>query len=192
MNSCHLVFLFDLNVLAYSSSFSSQQKDISIQLSNGDYSCIFNCFSQDSLPKAHTCFNQLVLPSYSSFSVMKEKIIFAITNTDGFELAQLLIIITFIYFSHVFDCTYIMCNLAASYPSKEGLIDIIMWSSSMDIVGLLVCCTVVRVVQYWYNSIQYSSIVQYSTDTSVLLMYLTYILLQLDALKIYIGSKSRI
>lgn len=41
----------------------------------------------DSLPRAHTCFNQLVLPEYSSYEVMKEKILFAISNTEGFELS---------------------------------------------------------------------------------------------------------
>jgi E3 ubiquitin-protein ligase HUWE1 len=29
---------------------------------------------EDSLPRAHTCFNQLVLPAYSSYTLMKEKI----------------------------------------------------------------------------------------------------------------------
>lgn len=42
---------------------------------------------EDSLPRAHTCFNQLVLPAYSSYTLMKEKILFAIENTEGFELA---------------------------------------------------------------------------------------------------------
>ena len=41
----------------------------------------------DSLPSAHTCFNQLVLPPYSSYEVMKSKILFAIANTEGFELS---------------------------------------------------------------------------------------------------------
>jgi len=41
----------------------------------------------DSLPRAHTCFNQLVLPEYSSYETMKEKLIFAISNTEGFELS---------------------------------------------------------------------------------------------------------
>jgi hypothetical protein len=41
----------------------------------------------DSLPTAHTCFNQLVLPSYTSYEVMKSKILFAIANTEGFELS---------------------------------------------------------------------------------------------------------
>ena len=39
------------------------------------------------LPTAHTCFNQLVLPIYSSFEVCKERITFAINNTEGFGLS---------------------------------------------------------------------------------------------------------
>lgn len=42
---------------------------------------------EDSLPRAHTCFNQLVLPGYSSYTLMKEKVLFAIENTEGFALA---------------------------------------------------------------------------------------------------------
>ena len=41
----------------------------------------------DSLPRAHTCFNQLVIPSYISYSIMKDKIRFAIKNVEGFTLA---------------------------------------------------------------------------------------------------------
>ena len=41
----------------------------------------------DSLPRAHTCFNQLVIPSYTSYSIMKDKIRFAIKNVEGFTLA---------------------------------------------------------------------------------------------------------
>mmetsp|Transcript_24955 Transcript_24955/g.36806 ORF Transcript_24955/g.36806 Transcript_24955/m.36806 type:complete len:905 (+) Transcript_24955:149-2863(+) len=42
---------------------------------------------EDSLPRAHTCFNQLVIPIYSSVDVMKEKLVFAITETEGFDLS---------------------------------------------------------------------------------------------------------
>jgi hypothetical protein len=38
----------------------------------------------NSLPKAHTCFFQLVLPKYDSFETMKEKLIFAVRNTNSF------------------------------------------------------------------------------------------------------------
>eukprot|EP01041_Mallomonas_annulata_P009747 gene9747-20270_t len=42
---------------------------------------------KDSLPKTHTCFNQLVLPLYSSFDTLKEKVLFAVQNADSFELS---------------------------------------------------------------------------------------------------------
>ena len=38
------------------------------------------------LPRAHTCFNQLVLPSYESPKILKEKLLYAIENTEGFQL----------------------------------------------------------------------------------------------------------
>lgn len=41
----------------------------------------------DSLPRAHTCFNQIVLPEYSTKDLMKEKIHFALTETEGFHLS---------------------------------------------------------------------------------------------------------
>lgn len=41
----------------------------------------------DSLPRAHTCFNQLVLPNYTSFAMMRDRVTFAINNTEGFGLA---------------------------------------------------------------------------------------------------------
>lgn len=40
----------------------------------------------DALPKAHTCFNQLVLPRYSSYQSLHSKLSFAIANCTGFEL----------------------------------------------------------------------------------------------------------
>lgn len=39
------------------------------------------------LPRTHTCFNQLVMPEYTSYEILVEKIHFAITNADGFELS---------------------------------------------------------------------------------------------------------
>ena len=39
---------------------------------------------QDDIPTAHTCFNQLVLPEYSSTKVMREKLLIAIANATGF------------------------------------------------------------------------------------------------------------
>lgn len=43
--------------------------------------------AHNSLPKAHTCFNQLVLPTYSSYEVSKDRLLFAIRNTEGFGFA---------------------------------------------------------------------------------------------------------
>lgn len=40
----------------------------------------------DSLPRAHTCFNQLVLPQYSSLEVMQQRLLFAIQETNTFSL----------------------------------------------------------------------------------------------------------
>ena len=40
------------------------------------------------LPRAHTCFNQLVLPQYSSMRVFEEKLLFALNNSnDGFHIS---------------------------------------------------------------------------------------------------------
>ena len=38
------------------------------------------------LPSAHTCFNHLLLPSYSSVEVMREKLKYAISHSEGFAL----------------------------------------------------------------------------------------------------------
>ena len=42
--------------------------------------------NENSLPHAHTCFNQLVLPEYTTFNKLKEKVIYAAANTVGFGL----------------------------------------------------------------------------------------------------------
>ena len=39
----------------------------------------------DSLPKAHTCFNQIVLPKYGSLAVMSKQLLFAATESQGFQ-----------------------------------------------------------------------------------------------------------
>ncbi len=39
------------------------------------------------LPRAHTCFNQLVLPPYKSYSILKEKLLYASKETEGFALS---------------------------------------------------------------------------------------------------------
>ena len=38
------------------------------------------------LPRAHTCFNQIVLPAYQSPKILREKLLYAIDNTEGFQL----------------------------------------------------------------------------------------------------------
>lgn len=38
------------------------------------------------LPMSHTCFNQLVLPPYKSKKILKQKLITAISNAEGFGL----------------------------------------------------------------------------------------------------------
>ncbi|XP_063243529.1 probable E3 ubiquitin-protein ligase HECTD2 [Bacillus rossius redtenbacheri] len=40
----------------------------------------------DNLPEAHTCFNQLVLPTYTSQETLRQKLIIAISNAEGFGL----------------------------------------------------------------------------------------------------------
>lgn len=41
----------------------------------------------NSLPRSHTCFNQLVLPQFDSYHVLKEKLLFAAKETEGFTLS---------------------------------------------------------------------------------------------------------
>ena len=38
------------------------------------------------LPSAHTCFNHLLLPEYSSEDILREKLTYAISNAEGFGL----------------------------------------------------------------------------------------------------------
>jgi len=38
------------------------------------------------LPSAHTCFNHLLIPEYSSKEILKEKLLQAIENSEGFGL----------------------------------------------------------------------------------------------------------
>ena len=40
----------------------------------------------DFLPVAHTCFNLLDLPKYSSKAVLQDKLVMAIQQTEGFGL----------------------------------------------------------------------------------------------------------
>ena len=38
------------------------------------------------LPSAHTCFNDIILPRYSSIDVLRQKVMQAIENCEGFGL----------------------------------------------------------------------------------------------------------
>ena len=40
----------------------------------------------DRLPTSHTCFNSLLLPDYSSAAKLREKLLTAISNAQGFGL----------------------------------------------------------------------------------------------------------
>lgn len=42
---------------------------------------------KDRLPTSSTCFNLLKLPDYNKKSILKEKLLFAITANAGFELS---------------------------------------------------------------------------------------------------------
>ena len=41
----------------------------------------------EALPRAHTCFNQLLLPSYESKDKLRSKLSYAMLNTKGFQFA---------------------------------------------------------------------------------------------------------
>jgi E3 ubiquitin-protein ligase HECTD2 len=45
-----------------------------------------NHHSTNMLPTSHTCFNQLVLPRYKSKQTLREKLVIAISNAEGFGL----------------------------------------------------------------------------------------------------------
>ena len=40
----------------------------------------------DRLPSAHTCFNHLLIPEYSDKDKLKQKLLLAINNAEGFGL----------------------------------------------------------------------------------------------------------
>uniref|UniRef100_A0A672IZL6 E3 ubiquitin-protein ligase n=1 Tax=Salarias fasciatus TaxID=181472 RepID=A0A672IZL6_SALFA len=46
--------------------------------------CIEKVGKENWLPRSHTCFNRLDLPPYKSYEQLKEKLIFAIEETEGF------------------------------------------------------------------------------------------------------------
>ena len=41
----------------------------------------------DALPSTHTCFNQLVLPIYSTARVLRERLLYAVSETEGFHMS---------------------------------------------------------------------------------------------------------
>jgi hypothetical protein len=55
--------------------------DPPLNITQGDADMALN-----SLPRAHTCFNQLVLPRYSKYEMCVKQLRFAMENTVGFEL----------------------------------------------------------------------------------------------------------
>lgn len=46
--------------------------------------CIEKVGKETWLPRSHTCFNRLDLPPYKSYEQLKEKLLFAIEETEGF------------------------------------------------------------------------------------------------------------
>lgn len=53
------------------------------------FSIVINAaMSNDSLPTSHTCFNMLVLPRYTSFSRLRDKLLQAIRETDTAQLGM--------------------------------------------------------------------------------------------------------
>uniref|UniRef100_A0A3Q3WF14 HECT-type E3 ubiquitin transferase n=1 Tax=Mola mola TaxID=94237 RepID=A0A3Q3WF14_MOLML len=46
--------------------------------------CIEKVGKENWLPRSHTCFNRLDLPPYKSYEQLKEKLMFAIEETEGF------------------------------------------------------------------------------------------------------------
>ena len=42
--------------------------------------------SDEQLPTSHTCFNHLLLPEYSTFQILKNRLLTAIQNAQGFGL----------------------------------------------------------------------------------------------------------
>uniref|UniRef100_A0A3P9KCB0 HECT-type E3 ubiquitin transferase n=1 Tax=Oryzias latipes TaxID=8090 RepID=A0A3P9KCB0_ORYLA len=50
--------------------------------------CIEKVGKDTWLPRSHTCFNRLDLPPYKSYEQLKEKLLFAIEETEGFDCLQ--------------------------------------------------------------------------------------------------------
>lgn len=48
--------------------------------------CIERWGISDALPRAHTCFNRLDLPSYTSYDILFNKLLLAIEETNTFGI----------------------------------------------------------------------------------------------------------
>ncbi|CAF4323615.1 unnamed protein product, partial [Rotaria magnacalcarata] len=46
--------------------------------------CIEKYGKENILPRSHTCFNRLDLPPYKKYEILKEKLVFAIEECEGF------------------------------------------------------------------------------------------------------------
>ncbi len=55
-------------------------------LGNMRFCILKNGEDGEQLPTAHTCFNHLILPPYKSRERLKEKLLIAINNSEGFGL----------------------------------------------------------------------------------------------------------
>jgi len=53
--------------------------------SNGPQKFCIEKYGKDNLlPRSHTCFNRLDLPPYKKYEILKEKLLFAIEECEGF------------------------------------------------------------------------------------------------------------
>ena len=79
-------------------SFSREDRGLFLRFTTGTSSVPLDGFDPpftltssemhgQAVPRSHTCFNQLVMPQYASFEQLREKLLFAIHNTDSFTLS---------------------------------------------------------------------------------------------------------
>ena len=86
VNFWKLVHSFPTNLKQKLLSFISGSDRVPIKgMSNMNFT-IQQAKDTTRLPAAHTCFNILDLPPYPSIVELQEKLVFAITNTEGFGL----------------------------------------------------------------------------------------------------------
>ena len=83
-------------------SFSPEQRARLLQFATGTSRVPMNGFSElqgstgpqlfcvkqwgkiQDLPRAHTCFNRIDLPAYNSYQLVREKLLMAVENSEGF------------------------------------------------------------------------------------------------------------